>query len=47
MWISCAFSFLLDILGERLEAEEDPGCHDNAALCYICSGNIEKFVECW
>ena len=36
-----------DVLGERLEAEDDPGYHDNAALCYICSGNVDKFVECW
>ncbi len=35
---------LIDDLGKRLE---DAGCHDNAVICYVCSGNVEKFVECW
>ena len=37
----------LDLLGERLEDDGKDGCYDNAALCYICSGNINKFTECW
>lgn len=33
-----------DVLGERLE---EVGHYDHAALCYICSGNVDKFVNCW
>jgi protein transport protein SEC31 len=40
------FAKLCDILGERLEEEGRDGCYSNAALCYICSGNINKFVDC-
>ncbi|XP_066549932.1 protein transport protein Sec31A isoform X1 [Amia ocellicauda] len=41
------FSRLCDTLGARLELEgEDKHCL-KACLCYICSGNIEKLVECW
>ena len=39
--------FCLDLLGQRLETEFDGRYRDNASLCYICSGNVEKFVECW
>ncbi|CAI8048965.1 Protein transport protein Sec31A [Geodia barretti] len=37
----------LDLLGERLECEDEGRYRDNANLCYICSGNVDKFVECW
>ena len=37
----------VDLLGGRLEKEMDGAYRDNAALCYICSGNVDKFVECW
>ncbi|XP_019850594.1 PREDICTED: protein transport protein Sec31A-like [Amphimedon queenslandica] len=40
------FTKLCDVLGRRLEETGDEGCYDNAALCYICSGNVAKFVEC-
>ncbi len=36
-----------DLLGGRLEKEMDGAYRDNAALCYICSGNVDKFVQCW
>ena len=35
----------LDKLGERLEADEK--LRIRACLCYVCSGNIDKFVRCW
>ena len=38
---------LPDLLGERLESEGEGRYQDNANLCYICSGNVDKFVECW
>lgn len=34
-------------LGERLETEEKSGLSQNAQLCYLCSGNIEKLVQSW
>ena len=34
----------IDVLGERLERV---GHYERSALCYICSGNVEKFVYCW
>ena len=34
----------IDTLGGRLERVLD---YDHAALCYICSGNVDKFVACW
>ena len=36
-----------DLLGERLENEGEGRYRDNANLCYICSGSVDKFVECW
>ena len=36
-----------DMLGGRLESEMDGMLRDNAGLCYICSGNVVKFVEWW
>ncbi|KAF3704316.1 Protein transport protein Sec31B SEC31-like protein 2 SEC31-related protein B SEC31B-1 [Channa argus] len=41
------FARLCDILGGRLEREETEKRCLQACLCYICSGNIEKLVECW
>ena len=43
--ITCALC--VDVLGGRLETEMDSQLKDNAGLCYICSGNVEKFVEWW
>ncbi|XP_037548482.1 protein transport protein Sec31A [Nematolebias whitei] len=41
------FSSLCDLLGDRLEAAEDPQLKSKAFLCYICAGNMEKLVSCW
>uniref|UniRef100_A0A6Q2ZA90 Protein transport protein Sec31A n=1 Tax=Esox lucius TaxID=8010 RepID=A0A6Q2ZA90_ESOLU len=41
------FAHLCDTLGSRLEAEGSAKCSLQACLCYICSGNVEKLVECW
>ncbi|KAF7658703.1 hypothetical protein LDENG_00008920 [Lucifuga dentata] len=41
------FAHLCDTLGDRLESEGTEKCCLQACLCYICSGNIEKLVECW
>ena len=40
------FTALCDLLGQRLEQEGDRFC-TNAMVCYICAGNVEKFVACW
>lgn len=40
------FTALCDLLGQRLEQEGDEYCA-NAMVCYICAGNVEKFVSCW
>lgn len=40
------FTLLCDLLGQRLEKEGDRH-FDNAMVCYICAGNVEKFVACW
>lgn len=40
------FTALCDLLGQRLEQEGDKHCA-NAMVCYICAGNVEKFVSCW
>lgn len=40
-------SNLVDTLGARLEGEGTEKRCLQACLCYICSGNIEKLVECW
>ena len=37
--------FLADMLGSRMEREMDGKLQANASLCYICSGNVERFVE--
>ncbi|XP_039628511.1 protein transport protein Sec31A isoform X2 [Polypterus senegalus] len=41
------FSKLCDTLGSRLEFEGENSMCLEACLCYICSGNVEKLVECW
>ncbi|KAM4624415.1 protein transport protein Sec31A isoform 2-T2 [Polymixia lowei] len=41
------FARLCDTLGARLEEEGTEKRCLQACLCYICSGNIEKLVECW
>lgn len=37
----------LDMLGARLESEGDAALSNDACLCYISSGNVERLVECW
>lgn len=34
------------MLGARLEASEDPVLAANASLCYVCSGNVDRLVDC-
>ncbi|KAJ8264347.1 hypothetical protein GJAV_G00148110 [Gymnothorax javanicus] len=41
------FAPLCDTLGARLEQQGREKCSLQACLCYICSGNMEKLVECW
>uniref|UniRef100_A0A665X4L0 Protein transport protein Sec31A n=1 Tax=Echeneis naucrates TaxID=173247 RepID=A0A665X4L0_ECHNA len=41
------FARLCDTLGSRLEHEGTEKRCLQACLCYICSGNVEKLVECW
>ncbi|XP_062269970.1 protein transport protein Sec31A isoform X1 [Platichthys flesus] len=41
------FARLCDTLGGRLEHEGTEKRCLQACLCYICSGNVEKLVECW
>uniref|UniRef100_A0AAR2L418 Protein transport protein Sec31A n=1 Tax=Pygocentrus nattereri TaxID=42514 RepID=A0AAR2L418_PYGNA len=41
------FAPLCDTLGSRLEAGGTEKRCLQACLCYICSGNIHKLVECW
>ncbi|MFT7807196.1 protein transport protein Sec31B-like isoform X1 [Arapaima gigas] len=41
------FAQLCDTLGARLEHEGAEKRCLQACLCYICSGNIEKLVQCW
>ncbi|XP_061612011.1 protein transport protein Sec31A isoform X2 [Phyllopteryx taeniolatus] len=41
------FAQLCDTLGGRLERGETEKRCLQACLCYICSGNIERLVECW
>ena len=40
------FAPLCDLLGQRLEAQQDDN-YAHAMVCYICAGNVEKFVSCW
>ncbi|XP_061666251.1 protein transport protein Sec31A isoform X2 [Syngnathoides biaculeatus] len=41
------FAQLCDTLGGRLERGGTEKRCLQACLCYICSGNIERLVECW
>ncbi|XP_072476098.1 protein transport protein Sec31B isoform X2 [Notamacropus eugenii] len=41
------FPVLCDMLGTRLEQEGGGTLSAEACLCYICSGNVERLVECW
>lgn len=41
------FATLCDTLGSRLETEGTEKRRLQACLCYICSGNIERLVDCW
>ncbi|XP_051837179.1 protein transport protein Sec31B isoform X1 [Antechinus flavipes] len=41
------FPELCDMLGNRLEQEGGETLAAEACLCYICSGNVERLVECW
>ncbi|NXN16209.1 SC31B protein, partial [Indicator maculatus] len=41
------YAQLCDMLGARLESEGDAALSNDACLCYISSGNVERLVECW
>ncbi|NXI70844.1 SC31B protein, partial [Anseranas semipalmata] len=41
------YTQLCDMLGARLESEGDATLSNDACLCYISSGNVERLVECW
>ncbi|XP_054585121.1 protein transport protein Sec31B [Eptesicus fuscus] len=41
------FPGLCDMLGSRMEQEGDRALTSEARLCYVCSGNVERLVECW
>ncbi|XP_064319745.1 protein transport protein Sec31B isoform X2 [Phalacrocorax carbo] len=41
------YTQLCDMLGARLESEGDASLSNDACLCYISSGNVERLVECW
>ncbi|XP_048801302.1 protein transport protein Sec31B isoform X2 [Lagopus muta] len=41
------YTQLCDMLGSRLELEGDATLSNDACLCYISSGNVERLVECW
>ncbi|XP_051475287.1 protein transport protein Sec31B isoform X1 [Apus apus] len=41
------YTQLCDMLGARLESEGDASLCNDACLCYISSGNVERLVECW
>lgn len=38
---------LVHLLGERMETELGGQYQDSASLCYICYGNVEKFLDAW
>lgn len=35
------------MLGARLESEGNGALSNEACLCYISSGNVERLVDCW
>jgi protein transport protein SEC31 len=41
------FAPLCDLLGDRMEREASGAFSEHACLCYICSGNVDKFIDCW
>ncbi|NXR15220.1 SC31B protein, partial [Semnornis frantzii] len=41
------YTHLCDMLGARLESEGGAALSNDACLCYISSGNVERLVECW
>nr|KAF6322835.1 SEC31-like protein B, COPII coat complex component [Pipistrellus kuhlii] len=41
------FPELCDMLGSRMEQEGNRALTSEARLCYVCSGNVERLVECW
>ncbi|KAG3264277.1 hypothetical protein H1C71_000564 [Ictidomys tridecemlineatus] len=41
------FPELCDMLGTRMEQEGGRALTSEATLCYVCSGNVERLVECW
>ncbi|NXJ77387.1 SC31B protein, partial [Trogon melanurus] len=41
------YTQLCDMLGARLESEGDAALCNDACLCYVSSGNVERLVECW
>ncbi|XP_058527472.1 protein transport protein Sec31B [Ochotona princeps] len=41
------FSELCDMLGSRMEQEGGRTLTSEARLCYVCSGSVERLVECW
>ena len=47
MTFSCQITFIVDLLGRRLETECDGDLSTNADLCYIVAGNIDQLVANW
>ncbi|XP_070415107.1 protein transport protein Sec31B isoform X18 [Equus przewalskii] len=41
------FPELCDMLGTRMEQEGNRALTSEATLCYVCSGSVERLVECW
>nr|XP_019580461.1 PREDICTED: protein transport protein Sec31B isoform X5 [Rhinolophus sinicus] len=41
------FPELCDMLGTRMEQEGGRALSPEAGLCYVCSGSVERLVECW
>nr|XP_010331486.2 protein transport protein Sec31B isoform X4 [Saimiri boliviensis boliviensis] len=41
------FPELCDMLGTRMEQEGGRALTSEAQLCYVCSGTVERLVECW
>nr|XP_020726269.1 protein transport protein Sec31B isoform X6 [Odocoileus virginianus texanus] len=41
------FPELCDRLGTRMEQESGWALASEARLCYVCSGSVERLVECW
>lgn len=41
------FPILCEMLGERLNLEENQNLSRNAEFCFICAGNLSKVVSSW